>query len=83
MSRQREVWGIVCLRCGSQYASFIAECPECRELRLKMLFAKQEENKTTKTDAIQLRGEEKNTCNTASSMEKNKSNTEIVGVEGC
>lgn len=82
MSRQREVWGIVCLKCNSQYASFIAECPECRELRLKMLFAKQDENKTAKTDVIELRREEKNTCNTTSSMEKNKSNTEIVLVEG-
>ena len=83
MSKQREVWGIVCLKCGAQYASFLAECPECRQMRYKMLFDKQEENKTAKTDEIRLRGEEKNTCNTTSLMEKNKSNTEIVGVEGC
>lgn len=82
MSKQREVWGIVCLKCNSQYASFIAECPECLELRRKMLFAKQEENKTAKTDEIRLRGEEKNTCNTTSSMEKIKSNTEVVLARG-
>jgi hypothetical protein len=80
--RDREVWGIICLKCDAQYASFIAECPECRDLRVKMMFDRADEAKTTKTDVIPLRREEKNSCNTTSSMEKIKSNTEVVLVRG-